>query len=94
MHGATVHRSAGREKQKLGAPRQALDPNNILDAAGIRKITERTAQENIRTNELRQKERREILAQNTAAQERELRLAQERAEAEARAKQDITAHRW
>jgi uncharacterized membrane protein YqiK len=75
-------------------PLDALDPNNIFDAEGIRKITERTARENIRANELRQKEQQEILAQNVAAQEALLRFEKARAEAEARAKQDITAHRW
>lgn len=33
-------------------PKSSLDPNNILDAEGIRKITELTANQNIVTNEL------------------------------------------
>jgi uncharacterized membrane protein YqiK len=75
-------------------PIEALDPNNILDAVGIRKILERATPENIRANELRQKEQLEIIAQNAAAQEKALRIEQARAEAEVRARQDITKHRW
>ena len=37
-----------------------LDPSNIMDAEGIRKITELTAAQNIRTNEFAQNERLEI----------------------------------
>jgi len=72
-------------------PLAMLDPNNILDAIGIRKITDRTSEENIRTNELKQRERVEILKQNRIADEQALRIEQERAEAEARAGQGIHA---
>lgn len=75
-------------------PIEALDPNNLFDAIAIRKITERTAEENVRANELRQRERREILAQNLAADEDIRQLELRRAEAEARHRQDITARRW
>lgn len=37
-------------------PVEFLDPNNVLDSDGIRKITEQTSQKNIITTELRQKE--------------------------------------
>ena len=40
-------------------PKASLDPNNILDAEGIKKITELTATQNVRTNTL---ERDEALA--------------------------------
>lgn len=62
-----------------------LDPNNILDAQGIRKITELTSQQNIRTNEFRQTERKAITRENVLAEEAVLAL--QRQEADARAKQ-------
>lgn len=62
-----------------------LDPNNILDAQGIRKITELTAAQNIRTNEFRQAERKAITRENVLAEEAILAL--QRQEADARAKQ-------
>lgn len=40
-------------------PLNSLDPHNILDAQGIRKITKITAKQNVFTNELRQKEAHE-----------------------------------
>ncbi len=62
-----------------------LDPNNILDAQGIRKITELTSSQNIRTNEFRQAERKAITRENVLAEEAVLAL--QRQEADARAKQ-------
>lgn len=50
-------------------PLSQLDANNILDAQGIRKITELTAIEHIRTNETRQHEQKEITRQNVDARE-------------------------
>jgi uncharacterized membrane protein YqiK len=41
-------------------PLEMLDPNNILDAQGIKKITELTAEEHIRTNEFRRDEEMRI----------------------------------
>ncbi|MBK8010507.1 MAG: hypothetical protein IPK13_04110 [Deltaproteobacteria bacterium] len=66
-------------------PIDALDKDNILDAQGIKKITELTTAESIRTNELRQSERKAIKKQNVEAAEAILAL--ERQEADARAKQ-------
>ncbi len=40
-------------------PLKYLDPNNVLDSDGIRKITEQTSMKNIITTELRQKEETE-----------------------------------
>jgi len=62
-----------------------LDPHNILDAQGIRKITELTSAQNIRTNEFRQTERKAITRENVLAEEAVLAL--QRQEADARAKQ-------
>jgi uncharacterized membrane protein YqiK len=66
-------------------PIESLDAQNILDAQGIRKITELTTQQNIRTNELRQDERKAIKKKNVEAEEAVLEL--QRQEADARAKQ-------
>ena len=67
-------------------PIETLDRDNILDAQGIRKITELTTQQNIHTNELRQSERKAIKKQNVEAEEAILAL--DRQEADARAKQE------
>jgi uncharacterized membrane protein YqiK len=72
-------------------PLEVLDANNILDAAGIRKIIESTTRENIRTNELRQQERIEIAKQNLYADEAMGRFDEARAEMQARAGQAIHA---
>jgi uncharacterized membrane protein YqiK len=40
-------------------PIESLDKDNIMDAEGIRKITDLTVIQNVKTNELRQKERME-----------------------------------
>jgi uncharacterized membrane protein YqiK len=67
-------------------PISALDPHNILDAEGIRKITEVAARHNVVVHELQQKERQEIARQQLYADEAMLRIEAERAEAEADAK--------
>lgn len=72
-------------------PLDALDPTNVFDAVGIRKITERTARENVVTNELRQKEQLDIARENFFAEEAMARLEQDRAEQRARAGQGIHA---
>ena len=70
-------------------PLSSLDPHNILDAQGIRKITEITAGQNVRTNELRQKERMDVGSQNLAADEAVFRYEQQRADAEAKKAKEI-----
>ena len=70
-------------------PLETLDPQNILDSQGIRKITEITARQNVSTNELRQKERMEIGSQNLAADEAVFQFEQRRAEAEAKKNKEI-----
>lgn len=69
---------------------ELLDPHNILDADGIRKITSITAQRNIETNELKQRERMEIGKQNLASDEAVFRYDQQRAEADAKKNKEIT----
>ena len=66
-------------------PKSALDPNNIFDSEGIRKITEITAIHNIETN---QKERDlELAIQKKNVETREASLALERQQADAEARQ-------
>lgn len=66
-----------------------MDVNNILDARGIQKITEITTNANVRTNELKQKERMEIGDQNLKADEAIFRFDQQRAEAMSRRDKEI-----
>ncbi|WP_327165512.1 flotillin family protein [Streptomyces zaomyceticus] len=70
-------------------PLTQLDPGNILDAQGIRKITELTAVENVRTNEFRQHENKEITRQNVDAREAILELERRQADAEIKQKREI-----
>ncbi|MFE3068575.1 flotillin family protein [Streptomyces sp. NPDC059247] len=70
-------------------PLSQLDPGNILDAQGIRKITELTAVENVRTNEFRQNEQKEITRQNVDAREAILELERRQADAEIKQKREI-----
>jgi uncharacterized membrane protein YqiK len=70
-------------------PLSQLDAGNILDAQGIRKITELTAVENVRTNEFRQHERKEITRQNVDAREAILELERRQADAEIKQKREI-----
>lgn len=63
-----------------------LDPDNILDAEGIRKITERTAIEKIKANEARLQMERELSRQNLRAAEERMRLEAEQAHLEAELK--------
>ncbi|MBQ1084321.1 MULTISPECIES: flotillin family protein [unclassified Nocardiopsis] len=65
------------------------DANNILDAQGISKITERTAKEHKRTNEFENDRRKEIDRQNTETAETLAELEKRREEAAAKAKREI-----
>lgn len=68
-----------------------LDPYNIMDAEGIRKITELTAQQNVKTNELEQDERLAITRKNTETREHMLEMERQQAEAEAKQKREVTS---
>jgi uncharacterized membrane protein YqiK len=70
-------------------PLASHDPANILDARGIRKITEITTGQNILTNDLKQTERKEIRAQNVDADQKIFELDRQRADAEAKQKREI-----
>ena len=74
-------------------PLAALDPNNILDAQGIRKITELTAIEKVRTNEYSNTERKLIKKQDVEAQEAILALERQQADAESKQHREISTMR-
>lgn len=59
-------------------PMAQLDGANILDAQGIRKITELTAIEHVRTNEFQRTEQKEITRQDVDARETILELERRR----------------
>ncbi len=59
-------------------PMSQLDGSNILDAQGIRKITELTAIEHVRTNEFQRTEQKEITRQDVDARETILELERSR----------------
>ncbi|MFC8818583.1 flotillin family protein [Streptomyces rochei] len=70
-------------------PITQLDPANVLDAQGIRKITELTAVEHVRTNEAQRTEEKEITRQNVDAREAILELERRRVDAESKQKREI-----
>ncbi|MBB1254021.1 flotillin family protein [Streptomyces alkaliterrae] len=70
-------------------PLSHLDKDNILDAQGIRKITELTAIEHIATNEFQRNEEKEITRQNVDAREAVLELERRQADAEIKQKREI-----
>ncbi|MFJ4790078.1 SPFH domain-containing protein, partial [Streptomyces sp. NPDC088794] len=61
-------------------PLTQLDPANVLDAQGIRKITELTAIEHVRINEFQRHEEKEITRQNVDAREAILELERRQAD--------------
>ena len=70
-------------------PKASLDPNNILDAEGIRKITQLTAAQNVITNELERNEQLAITKKNVETREAMLSLERQQSDAEARQKREI-----
>ncbi|MEU3730446.1 flotillin family protein [Streptomyces sp. NPDC033538] len=70
-------------------PLTQLDPANVLDAQGIRKITELTAVEHVRTNEAQRTEEKEITRQNVDAREAILELERRQVDAETKQKREI-----
>jgi uncharacterized membrane protein YqiK len=70
-------------------PMDQLDPKNILDAQGIRKITQLTAIEAVTTNEHRRTEEKEIKRQDVEAREAVLELERRQTEAEIRQQREI-----
>ena len=70
-------------------PIDQLDSRNILDAQGIRKITELTAIEHVRTNEFQRNEEKEITRQNVEAREAILELERRQADAELKQRREV-----
>lgn len=70
-------------------PKASLDANNILDAEGIRKITELTASQNIFTNNLERDEELAIKKKNVETQEAMLELERQQADARARQGREV-----
>ncbi|GAB2191980.1 hypothetical protein [Sessilibacter sp. MAH2] len=69
--------------------KSSLDPYNILDAEGIKKITELTAEQNIRTNILERDQELAIKKKNVETAEAMLELERQQADAEAKQKREI-----
>ena len=70
-------------------PKNSLDPNNILDAEGIKKITEMTAIQNIRTNILERDEELAIKKKDVETVEAMLELQRQQADAEAKQEREV-----
>lgn len=70
-------------------PKSQLDPANILDAEGIRKITELTAAQNVKTNIFERDEELAIKKKNVSTVEAMLELERQQADAEARQQREI-----
>ncbi|NRA50742.1 MAG: flotillin family protein [Phaeodactylibacter sp.] len=66
-----------------------LKENNILDAEGIKKITELTAQQKVKANYIRREEEKTITEQNTEAREAILEYERQLTEKEERQKREI-----
>ncbi len=74
-------------------PKASLDPNNILDAEGIKKITELTATQNVRTNILERDEELAIKKKNVETVEAMLELERQQADAEAKQAREVATVR-
>ncbi|MGW1338657.1 flotillin family protein [Streptomyces rubiginosohelvolus] len=74
-------------------PMSQLDGSNILDAQGIRKITELTAIEHVRTNDFQRTEQKEITRQDVDARETILELERRQAEAEIKQRREVESLR-
>jgi flotillin len=69
---------------------ERLNPNNVLDAEGIKKITELTAQEQVRANFIRREREKTITKQDVEAREAILELEKQQAEAEEKQSREIS----
>ncbi len=70
-------------------PVEMLSPNNILDAEGIKKITELTAKEFVQANNFTREKEKTIKKQDVEAQEAILELERQRVEAVEKQKREI-----
>ncbi len=71
-------------------PLESLNPNNVLDAEGIKKITDLTAQEIVRANYIRREKEKTITKQDVEAREAILELEKQQAEAEEKQLREIS----
>lgn len=74
-------------------PKSSLDPTNILDAEGIKKITELTAEQNVRTNILERDEELAIKKKDVETVEAMLELERQQSDAEAKQLREISTIR-
>ena len=72
-------------------PKVSLDSSNILDAEGIKKITQLTAFQNVITNELERDEELAVKKKNVETREAMLELERQQADAEAKQKREIAS---
>jgi len=72
-------------------PVEKLNLNNIMDAEGIKKITELTAREHMRANEIAREKEKVIKKQDVEAAEAIYQLEKQRVEAEEKQKREISA---
>ena len=71
-------------------PLEKLDPNNILDAEGIKKITDLTAKEHVLSNDITRDKENRIKKQDVEAREAILALERQQVEAEEKQQREIT----
>ncbi|MCP4149571.1 MAG: flotillin family protein, partial [bacterium] len=69
--------------------KELLNPDNILDAEGIKKITDLTANQAIMNNEIERNKQKTIVEQDVTAKEAILELQKQQAEAEEKQKREI-----
>ena len=72
-------------------PKVSLDSSNILDAEGIKKITQLTAFQNVITNELERDEELAVKKKNVETVEAMLELERQQADAEAKQQREISS---
>ena len=72
-------------------PLEMLNPNNILDAEGIKKITELTAKEKVQENHFTREKEKTLKKQDVEAAEAVYELERQRVEAEEKQKREIAA---
>lgn len=70
-------------------PLESLDKENILDAEGIKKITQLTVEEHIQANKHRRREDKEVTEENVRTRETILELERAQAQAELEQKKEI-----
>ena len=70
-------------------PLEKLNQDNILDAEGIKKITDLTSREQIQSNHIRREKEKTITKQNVEAREAILELQRQQAQAEEKQAREI-----